>query len=194
MEIKNMSAATAYPKDTKTPQRSFLMQKRPVFFAMLFLGMALCFIGCATTAESTKDAVYELSTDGFTATIRGDTLTITLTDPPDSKLLDLGDYGITSVPPGLKVFVEEPGDSRFILVYVSKTNSSSRYGILYANQSGSFTEGNTTSTCSQGKGWYITGDTEARLMSAENNYNPFPDTHQWAVRNKRNGRIVWQQN
>jgi ABC-type Zn uptake system ZnuABC Zn-binding protein ZnuA len=34
------------------------MQKRPVFLAMLFLGMALCFIGCAIKAESTEDAYH----------------------------------------------------------------------------------------------------------------------------------------
>jgi hypothetical protein len=152
------------------------------------------FVGC-DNGTTENEVSYILTADGFKAEVKGNVLTFTLTDPSDGVLIDLATVnGITNVTSGLKVFNGgKPSDSTFELWYIPKSNpSSGRYGLLYANQTGSYTEGSTTYNFSSGKGWYITGSTENKKMIPENNYSPFSDTHHWVVKRMDNGNIVWE--
>jgi hypothetical protein len=159
----------------------------------LFVLLTFGFVGCDN--GTTKNEVScILTADGFKAEVKENVLTFTLTYPSDEVLIDPNTVdGITNVTSGLKVFEGgKPGDSTFELWYILKSNpSSGRYGLLYVNQTGSFTEGSTTYSFSS-KGWYITSSTEAKKMAPENNYSPFSDTHHWVVKHKDNGNIVWE--
>jgi hypothetical protein len=162
-----------------------------VFVVLVVFGFA--FFGCDNGNDSeTKEASYDLTMDGFTASIRGTVLTITLSDPPDSALMDPSTVsGVSGVTSGLKLLSGYPSDSNFELVYMKKDNEE-RYGVIYANQNGSFTQKDTTVTFSEGKGWYVGG--EQKQMTAANNYSPYSSTHYWIVRYKTGNKdIVWQQ-